>query len=39
MILYTKEGKKLPFPDFLVHSEEHLEPNEVSIMELSCKNR
>ena len=34
MILYTKEGKELPFPE-----EELLEPNEVSIMELSYKNR
>ena len=39
MILYTKEGKKLPFPDFLIYSEDHLEPNEISIMELSYKNR
>ena len=39
MILCTKEGKKLPFPNLLVYSEEHLEPSEVSIMELSCKNR
>ena len=31
MTLYTKEGKKLPFPDFLVYSEEHVEPNEVAI--------
>ena len=37
MTLYAKEGRNLPFPDFLVYSEEHLEPNEVSIMELSCK--
>ena len=39
MIWYTMEGKKLPFPNLLVYSEEHLEPSEVSIMELSCKNR
>ena len=39
MTLYAKEGRILPFPDFLVYSEEHLEPNAVSIMELSCKNR
>ena len=25
MIKYTKEGKKLPFPEFLVYSEELLE--------------
>lgn len=31
MTLYTKEGKKLPFPDFLVYSEEHVELNEVAI--------
>ena len=31
MTLYTKEGKKLPFTDFLVYSEEHVVPSEVAI--------
>ena len=35
----TKEGKKLHFPDFLVYSEEYLEPNKASMMELFCENR
>ena len=39
MTLFAKEDRNLPFPDFLVYSEEHLEPNEVSIMKLSCNNR
>ena len=32
MTLFTKEGKRFPFPDLLVYSEELLEANEVPIM-------
>ena len=38
LTLYTEEGRKLHFPDFLVYLEEYLEPNQVSKMELFCKN-
>ena len=31
------KAKKLHFPDFLVNSEEYLEPNQVSMMELFGK--
>ena len=37
IILHTKEDKKFHFPEFLVYTEEYLQPDQVSMMELFCE--